>query len=467
MATMRCRRKASLMSLPLILAAIATVASTVLPSSAPVSRSHSFPLPMAWIKHAQQHSSVLPAPPPPGSCKSASTSTSATMMHSWPRMLSRRRFLPAYGASGRGRRGQPYGGRGGRGGRGGLSGRGEGGIDLSNWTNRLLALNVAIFIAQQVDPSITLMGAKNDQLIRRGELYRLFTPMLLHGDIQHLMANSYTMYNLGHFIEPLFGGPMQYLALYILSGLAGNALSFVSGRAPISIGASTAVSGLLGAVGLFCYRHRHVWNLEGPLRSVAQAVVINGVLGMSSARIDNFGHLGGLVGGAVCGWLFGPRLVPLTTREGVFRGYVNSPILQTGWAALGRQVRGRLGRRSGLGAPPGKGGARHGWARRDGGKEEQRPPSCGKKAAWWAQLGKFLHRGGEDGGGGGPGRLAFVETPGGAWRGREKGRRSQGPGRRVRRGGMRGAGGPFTTGLALEVMMGRRTGRATLGPGAA
>eukprot|EP00624_Nannochloropsis_granulata_P001760 evm.model.NODE_18643_length_16345_cov_22.311655.2 len=356
-------------------------------------------------------------------------------------------------------------------------GTGECGVNLNSWTNRLLALNVAIFFLQQVNPGITLMGAKNDKLIRRGELHRLFTPMLLHGDMQHLMANSYTMYNLGHFIEPLFGGSKAYLSLYVISGVAGNYLSFASGRAPISIGASTAVSGLLGAVGLFCYRHRMVWNLEGPLRSVAQAVVINGVLGMSSSRIDNFGHLGGLVGGVVCGWLFGPRLVPLHTKEGQFRGYVNSPILQTGLAEAGRRVRNRLGKGAG-GRQGGQLGQqqKQGWGgatRKQQQQQQQQHAQHGwsKKApTWWQRLGAFLHRGGEEGGregGRGGGRLAFLGAPGGGgWErrrsssrvlqgGRERGWRSE--------GGRGGAQGPYTTGLSLEVMMGGRGGGGVRG----
>jgi len=346
-------------------------------------------------------------------------------------------------------------------------GTGEGGVNLNSWTNRLLALNVAIFFLQQVNPGITLMGAKNDKLIRRGELHRLFTPMLLHGDLQHLMANSYTMYNLGQFIEPLFGSPKAYLSLYVLSGVAGNYLSFASGRAPISIGASTAVSGLLGAVGLFCYRHRMVWNLEGPLRSVAQAVVINGVLGMSSPRIDNFGHLGGLIGGVICGWLFGPRLVPLHTKEGQFRGYVNSPILQTGVAEAGRKVRRRLGKGKGgreggqLGQGQGQQQQKQGWGGLSRQQQQQQPQARSRKSpAWWQRLGAFLHRGGEEGGREG-GRLAFVGAPGGGGWERRSSSRVVGGGRGrgwSSRGGRGSERRPYTTGLPVEVMMGRRGG---------
>ncbi len=286
-------------------------------------------------------------------------------------------------------------------------GRGDGGFSLANWTNRLLVLNVAVFFLSQVDPRVTLLGAKNDALIRRGEWHRLLTPMLLHGDVQHLFANSYTLYNLGHFIEPLFGAP-TYLALYVLSGIAGNGLSFASRRAPIAIGASTAVSGLLGAVGLFCVRHRKVWNLDGPLRSVTQAVVINGVLGASSRNIDNFGHLGGLLGGIACGFLFGPNLVSVRNADGSFRGYANLPVLQTAVAALRRRLLGS--RRGGLSSFSSSSSSSPSNSKRAALRPQQQQQQ--KQPNWLQRLGSFLHRGGEGSGGGYGGgngrRAAFV-----------------------------------------------------------
>lgn len=332
---------------------------------------------LAWTRtHSSQQTQQTPA--------------AATMMYPrLPRQQQPHQPLLAYaGARGRG-------GRGARGGRRGGVGGGQGGFDLSSWTNRLLAVNVAVFLLQQVDPRVTLLGAKNDALIRRGEWHRLFTPMLLHGDVQHLLANSYTLYNLGHFIEPLFGG-QTYLALYVLSGLAGNGLSFFSRRAPIAIGASTAVSGLLGAVGLFCVRHRKVWDLDGPLRSVTQAVVINGVLGASSRNIDNFGHLGGLLGGIACGFLFGPNLVPVQGLDGAFRGYANLPVLQTAVASLRR----RLGK--GLGGGGGPSSSNKRAALRPQQQQQAKRPN------WLQRLGSFLHRGGESSAGGGYGGAGFV-----------------------------------------------------------
>ena len=283
--------------------------------------------------------------------------------------------------------------------------RGGQGFDLSNWTNRLLALNTAIFLLQQVYPGITLLGAKNDKLIRMGEYHRLFTPMLLHANLQHLMANSYSMYNIGHFIEPVFGGS-TYIALYVISGFCGNAMSFVTNTAPISIGASTAVSGLMGALGFFCIRHREMFNLDGPLRSVFQSVVITGMMGAASRNIDNFGHLGGLLGGVACGMLFGPRLVVVTNQMGQYIGLANLPYLQTALANGVRSLRRR-------GLLP-KGSASSAAAsRRNAGPSTRSMPSQSKKEkkGWLGRLGSFFHRGGPEPPYGRGSRAAFLAAP--------------------------------------------------------
>ena len=83
------------------------------------------------------------------------------------------------------------------------------------------------------------------RMTQHGEWYRLFTPMLLHADLAHIIMNSLSLYNIGTFVESQFGA-LRYVLVYTLSGVAGNALSaVVNPRAP-SVGASGAVCGLVG-----------------------------------------------------------------------------------------------------------------------------------------------------------------------------------------------------------------------------
>lgn len=147
---------------------------------------------------------------------------------------------------------------------------GDGSLNLSSWTNRLLALNVVMFGLQQINPQVTRFGIKADVLITNGQYHRLFTPMLLHANFAHLFTNSYSMLNVGEAVEGNFGAK-SFLALYVISGFCGNALSYASGTAPLALGASTSVAGLMGALGFFAYRHRRLGgNLQSAFRSVAQ-----------------------------------------------------------------------------------------------------------------------------------------------------------------------------------------------------
>lgn len=190
-----------------------------------------------------------------------------------------------------------------------------------------MALNVVTFILQRLFPQVTSLGVKSDALIRRGQYYRLLSPVLLHADIYHLMANSYTTLNLGPVIEGTWGPP-SYLLLYMISGLCGNWMSYASGSAPLALGASTAVSGLLGGLTFWCWRHRKLYRVESMQAQLVQVVMINAFMGMTNPRIDNFGHLGGLLGGMACSFLFGPRQVVVTNSYGQ-RYLDNRPVIQT------------------------------------------------------------------------------------------------------------------------------------------
>jgi membrane associated rhomboid family serine protease len=85
-------------------------------------------------------------------------------------------------------------------------------------TSRIIISNVAMYVLQMIYPSITRNFAKRSDLIMQGkELYRLFTPMFLHGSFSHLLLNSYSTQNIGPEVERLFGGG-RFLATYIIGG---------------------------------------------------------------------------------------------------------------------------------------------------------------------------------------------------------------------------------------------------------
>ncbi len=148
---------------------------------------------------------------------------------------------------------------------------------------------------------------KSNQAIAAGQWWRLFTPMLLHGGIFHIGFNMYALYVLGPELERFYGG-WRFFLLYLVAGFAGNVVSFV--LSPYnSLGASTAIFGLLGAEGVFLYQHKKLFGqrAQRALMNIIFIAVINLAIGLSPG-IDNWGHLGGLVGGTLFAWFGGPKL---------------------------------------------------------------------------------------------------------------------------------------------------------------
>ncbi len=181
-------------------------------------------------------------------------------------------------------------------------------------TYLLLGMTILVFLLQigsQMTMGIDLpaaLGAKVNEYIVEGELWRLFTPMFLHGSMLHILFNMYALYIFGPTLERSYGH-WRFLGLYILGGFAGNVLSFLFTPGS-SLGSSTAIFGLLGAEGVFLYRNRRLFGAQAQraLMNVVMVGVLNLMLGMSPG-IDNWGHLGGLLGGSFFAWFAGPVYV--------------------------------------------------------------------------------------------------------------------------------------------------------------
>jgi membrane associated rhomboid family serine protease len=129
-----------------------------------------------------------------------------------------------------------------------------------------------------------------------GEYWRLITSAFLHGSILHLGMNMLMLYWIGAPIENAIGRA-RFLILYLVSGLAGaaGALLLTDANA-ITVGASGAIFGLLGAAVVFERQGTHV--LGGSALSI---IILNLVLTFAVPNISVGGHIGGLVGGALGG----------------------------------------------------------------------------------------------------------------------------------------------------------------------
>ena len=154
-------------------------------------------------------------------------------------------------------------------------------------------------------------GAMQGELVDQGQLWRLVSCIFLHGDGLHLLLNGVALWALGRICEAIYG-PSRLLWLFLLSGVCGATFSWLGGNAS-SVGASGGVFGLLGASMVFGWRYRH--RLTEPMsaffrRKLAPWVVLNLVIGAIIPFIDNYGHVGGLVCGAILSMIMGNRIVP-------------------------------------------------------------------------------------------------------------------------------------------------------------
>ncbi|KAL1564690.1 RHOMBOID-like protein 10, chloroplastic isoform X1 [Salvia divinorum] len=179
-------------------------------------------------------------------------------------------------------------------------------FDGRQWTNILLAANVLVYIAQYAsDGNLMFLGAKINSLISKGQLWRLVTSSFLHANIGHLLVNCYSLNSIGPTVENICG-PKRYLAIYISSAIASASMSYWFCKAP-AVGASGAIFGLVGSFAMFVLRHRGmVKGTDNDLKHIAQVIAINMTIGLLSQGIDNWGHAGGLLGGAAVSWLLGP-----------------------------------------------------------------------------------------------------------------------------------------------------------------
>lgn len=180
-------------------------------------------------------------------------------------------------------------------------------------TYTIIGITVVVYLLQLATQFIPSIGfdlpaallIKSNALIKSGQVWRLFTPALLHGSLTHIGFNMYALYVFGIGLERHFGHN-RFLLLYILGAFSGNVMSFLFSDAN-SLGASTSIFGLIGAQGIFLYQNRRMFagQFSKAIQNVIFIVAINLFLGLSPG-IDNWGHIGGLFGGLMFTWFAGP-----------------------------------------------------------------------------------------------------------------------------------------------------------------
>lgn len=175
----------------------------------------------------------------------------------------------------------------------------------------ILELNVLVFIIMAfsgvhiIYPNgleLLQWGANRRFETINGDWWRLFTSMFVHGGIMHLFMNIYGLFIAALFVEPILGAK-KYFILYFISGLSGSLASIWWHENTISVGASGAIFGLYGAIlGLLLTKAFPEDGKKGILKFIGIFVGLNLLMSLTGG-IDNAAHLGGLISGAVAGFI--------------------------------------------------------------------------------------------------------------------------------------------------------------------
>ena len=190
-------------------------------------------------------------------------------------------------------------------------------------TYALMVINVIAFLVQigGGEGGLSSIGSIGRDyglvpaLVADGDWYRVVTAAFLHAGPLHLAFNMFALYILGTFLEPVIGTP-RFVAIYFASLLAGSfgVVVLEPDSLVVTVGASGAVFGLFAAAFVLA-RGR---GMEQVASQLGFLIIINLAFTFGVSNISIGGHIGGLIGGAVCALAiiagdrgaFGPRRIP-------------------------------------------------------------------------------------------------------------------------------------------------------------
>ena len=172
-------------------------------------------------------------------------------------------------------------------------------------TYAIIIINVLYFIveilsggSENTETALKLGAAYTPYIMGEHEWYRLILPIFMHFGIEHIISNTIALFAMGQYVEAYFGR-IKFIIIYMLSGIAGNVLTIIiecwTGEFAVSVGASGAISGLLGAMVIFAIdpRTRKMF----PLPRIIFALALVLLPGFSDANVNATAHLGGVIAG--------------------------------------------------------------------------------------------------------------------------------------------------------------------------
>jgi rhomboid protease GluP len=181
----------------------------------------------------------------------------------------------------------------------------------------LITVNIAVYIYTSLAGG-NFVETGNNMVIQWGQVnvlvtdygwyWQLITSMFVHASIIHIAGNLLFLLVFGLRGEEMFSLP-EYLAIYLLGGLAGNLLSLVMGPNFVSVGASGAIFALFGACVIYD-RRRIGQSITGGLVFAFFLLLFS-----SGTNVNYLAHIGGLVAGLLMGYVLASRRKPQSKFE--------------------------------------------------------------------------------------------------------------------------------------------------------
>ncbi len=162
----------------------------------------------------------------------------------------------------------------------------------------LIGINVAVYFWTMAAVRGELRIGLAEPFIQRGEYYRLISSGFLHFGLFHIGMNMLLLFQLGQLLEPALGR-VRFGLLYFASLLGGSVGALMLEPFGLTGGASGAVFGLLAAAAIGL--HRRGVNIFKT--GIGTILVLNLLITFTVPGISVGGHLGGVVAGAICGWV--------------------------------------------------------------------------------------------------------------------------------------------------------------------
>lgn len=184
-----------------------------------------------------------------------------------------------------------------------------------------LVLNILVFLVTlwrfgttENTYALLLMGAKFSPLIiAEQQWWRLLSAAFIHIGIQHLIMNGITLYFLGQELERIMGH-WRFTMVYLIAAIGGNVFSFAFSPS-VSAGASTALFGMFASIIVLSKMYPRVHALQQRASTYTVLIILNVVNGLLMPGIDNWGHFGGAIYGAIATLIVGLAIKSETSKK--------------------------------------------------------------------------------------------------------------------------------------------------------